>query len=112
MSFSEGSTRQPALQAQDEHKAMVLLSFLPAEGKKRLLLFPPPSDTADGFLSQADSSAASGAKVWALGRGFCATSAFLAGVFNQMQVHSVFCTKSVILIHGRFHQTMSWSPLA
>lgn len=30
----------------------MLLSFLPAEGKKRLLFFPPSSDTADGFLSR------------------------------------------------------------
>jgi len=40
MSFSGGSVRHPALQAQDERKAVMLLSFLPAEGKKRLLLFP------------------------------------------------------------------------
>lgn len=103
MSFTEGSVRYPALQARDEHKATVLLSFLPAEGKKRLLLFPPPSDTADGFLSQANSSVAPGAKVCAPGRGFCAMNACLAGVYNQIQVYSVFCTNGVILIHERFH---------
>lgn len=110
-SFSEGSMRHPALQAQDKSKATVLLSFLPTEGKKRLLLSLPPLDAADGFLSQADSNAAPGAKVWAPGRGFCATRAFLADLFSQIQIHSVFCTKGVTLIQRRFHQTMSWSPL-
>lgn len=73
MSFSESTMRHPAQQAQDEHKAMTFLSFLLAEEKKRLLLFPPPSDTVDGFLSWADSR---GARVWALSRDFCATSTF------------------------------------
>lgn len=102
MSFSEGSMRHPVLQAQDERKAMVLLFFLPTEGKERLLLLPPPSDTADGFLSQADGrlGQSPSAKVWARGRGFCATSAFLAGVFNQIQLCSVFCTEGVIPICG------------
>lgn len=52
MSLTEGNVRHPALRAQDEHKATVLLSFLPAEGKKRLLFFLPSSDTADGFQSR------------------------------------------------------------
>lgn len=103
MSLTAGSMRHPALKAQDEHKATVLLSFPPAEGKKRLLLFPPSSDTADGFLSQANSSAAPDAKVCTPGRGFRATNVCPAGVFNQIQVYSLFCTKSVILIHDRFH---------
>lgn len=80
MSLAEGSMRHPALQARDEHKATVLLSFLPAEGKKRLLLFPPSPDTADGFLSQANSSAVPDAKVCTPGRGFCAMNACPAGV--------------------------------
>lgn len=103
MSLTEGSMRHPALKAQDEHKATVLLSFLPAEGKKKLLLFPPSSDTADGFLSQANSSAVPDAKVCTPGKGFCATNAYPAGVFNQIQVSSLFCTKGVILLHERFH---------
>lgn len=102
-SLTEGSMRHSALQARDEHKATMLLSFLPAEGKKRLLLFPPPSDTADGFLSQANSSAAPDAKVCTSGRRFSAMNACPAGVFNQIQVYSLFCTKGVILIHERFH---------
>lgn len=103
MSLTEGSMRHSALKAQDEHKATVLLSFLPAEGKKRLLLFPSTSDPADGFLSQANSSAAPDAKVCTPGRSFCTTNACPAGVFNQTQVYSPFRTNSVILIHEMFH---------
>lgn len=105
MSLTKGIMRHPALRARDEHKATVLLSFLPAEGKKRLL-FSPPSDTADGFLSRQTAvqllmpKSALQAEVSVPRMPVQQVSLIKS---SSTLYYSFFCTKDGILVHEGFH---------